>query len=73
MPLKRIFFRNYEVFHEAKFVNDLDQEMIKCSFYQRGESFAVFSSVFSDMLDRHATIQAQTVRGSNEATKQLNK
>ena len=32
------------MFDEAKFLHDLDREMIKNSFYQQEEAFAVFSS-----------------------------
>ena len=42
------------MFDEAKFLHDLDQEIIKGSFYQHEEAFAVFSSVFRDVVDRHA-------------------
>ena len=60
---------------EAKFLHDLDQEMIKGSLYQHEEAFAVFSSVFRDLIDRHAPLKQKTVRGNNTPylTKQLNK
>ena len=45
------------MFDEAKFLNDLDQETIKGSFYQRKESFAVLPSVFKDVVDRHAPLK----------------
>ena len=49
--------------------------MIKGSFYQHEEAFAVFLSVFGDMVDRHVPLKQNTVRGSNAhfMTKQLNK
>ena len=60
---------------EAKFLHDLDQEMIKGSLHQHEEAFAVFSSVFRDLIDRHAPLKQKTVRGNNTPylTKQLNK
>ena len=45
------------MFDEAKFPHDLDQEMIKASFYQHEEAFAVFSLVFRDVVDRHAPLK----------------
>ena len=49
--------------------------MIKGFFYQHKEAFAVFSSVFRDLVDRHAPLKRKMVRGSNAPfmTKQLNK
>ena len=42
LPLKKIIYRDYKMFDEAKFLNDLDQKMIKGSFHQHEEAFAVF-------------------------------
>ena len=72
---RKIIFRNYEMSDEAKFLHDLDQEMIKGSLHQQEEAFAVFSSVFRDLVDRHAPLKQKTVRGNNTPylTKQLNK
>ena len=53
------------MFDEAKFLNDLDQETIKGSFYQRKESFAVLPSVFKDVVDRHAPLKQKAVFGIN--------
>ena len=50
---------------EAKFLHDLDQEMIKGSLHQHEKAFAVFSSVFRDLVDRHAPLKQKTVRGYN--------
>ena len=63
------------MFDEAKFLHDLDQEMIKGSFYQHEEAFAVFSSVFRYLVDGHAPLKQKMVRGNNAPlmTKQLNK
>ena len=63
------------MFDEAKFLHDLDQEMIKGLFYQHEEALAVFSSVFRDVVDRHAPLKQKMVRGNNAPfmTKQLNK
>ena len=63
------------MFDEAKFLHDLDQEMIKGSFYQHEEAFAVFSSAFRYFVDRHAPLKQKMVRGNNAPlmTKQLNK
>ena len=52
-----IIYRDYKMFDEAKFQYDLDQEMIKGSFYQHEEAFAVFSLVFRDGVDRHAPLR----------------
>ena len=75
LPPKKIIYRDYKMFDEAKFLHDLDQEMIKGSFYQHEEAFAVFSSVFRDVVDRHAPLKQKMVRGNNAPfmTKQLNK
>ena len=75
LPPKKIIYRDYKMFDEAKFLHDLDQEMIKVSFYQHEEAFAVFSSVFRDVVDRHAPLKQKMVRGNNAPfmTKQLNK
>ena len=53
------------MFDEAKFLHDLDQEMIKASFYQHEEAFAVFSSAFRDVVDRHAPLKQKMVRVNN--------
>lgn len=45
------------MFHEAKFLHDLDEEMSKGLFYQHEESFAKFSSVFRDLADGHAALK----------------
>ena len=45
------------MFDEAKFLHDSDQEMIEGSFYQDEEAFAVFSSVFRDVVDRYASFK----------------
>ena len=60
---------------EAKFLYDLDQEMIKGSLHQHEEAFEGFSSVFRDLVDGHALLKQKTVRGKNAPylTKQLNK
>ena len=75
MPPRKIIHRDYKMFHEAKFLHDLDQEMIKASFYQHEEAFTVFSSVFRNVVDRHAPFKQKAVRGNNAPfmTKQLNK
>ena len=59
----------------AKFLHDLDQEIIKGSLHQHDEAVAVFSSVFRDLVDRHAPLKQKMVRGNNAPylTKQLNK
>ena len=63
------------MFDEAKFPHDLDQDIIKGSFCQYEEAFAVFPSVFSDVVNRNAPLKQKTVRGNNAPfmTKQLNK
>ena len=63
------------MFDEAKFLHDLDQEMIKGLFYQHKEAFAVFSSVFRYLVDRYAPLKQKMVRENNAPlmTKQLNK
>ena len=60
---------------EAKFLHDLDQEIIKGSLHQQDVAFAVFSSVYKDLVDRHAPLKQKTVRGNKTPylTKQLNK
>ena len=75
LPPRKIIHRDYKMFHEAKFLHDLDQEMIKASFYQHEEAFTVFSSVFRNVVDRHAPFKQKAVRGNNAPfmTKQLNK
>ena len=63
------------MFDEAKFLYDLDKETIKSSLCQDEEDFAAFSSVFRDMIDRHAPLKQEMVRRNNAPimTKQLNK
>ena len=75
LPPKKIIYRDYKMFDEAKFLHDLDQEMIKGSFYQHEEAFAVLSLVFRDVVDRHAPLKQKMVRGNNAPfmIKQLNK
>ena len=34
LPLKKVVYRDYEMFDQAKFLHDLDQEIIKGPFYQ---------------------------------------
>ena len=53
------------MFDEAKFVHDVDQEMVKGSFYQRRESSSVLPSVFKDVVDRHAPLRQKAVCGNN--------
>ena len=51
---KKIIYRDYKIFDEAKVQYDLDQEMIKSSFYQHEKDFVMFSSVFRELLiDMH--------------------
>ena len=59
---------------DAKFLFDLDQEMIKDSFYQHEKIFATFSSVFRNVVDRRAPLKQKIVRGNNAPfmTKQSN-
>ena len=52
------------MFDEAKFLHDLDQEMIKDSFYLHEEAFVSFSSVFIDVVDRHAPLKQKMGRGN---------
>ena len=42
LPPKKIIYRHYKMLDEAKFLHDLDQEMLKGSFYEHEEAFAVF-------------------------------
>ena len=72
---KKIIYRDYKMFDEAKFVPDVDQKMIKGSPYQHGEAFTVFSLVFRDVVDRNTPLKQKMVRGNNTPfmTKQLNK
>ena len=53
------------MFGQAKFLHDLVQEIIKGSFYQNEENFAVFSSVFRDVVGRHAPLKQKMVRENN--------
>ena len=75
LPPKKIIYKDYKMLDEAKFLHDLHQEMIKGSFYQHEEGFAVFSSVFRDVVDRYAPLKQKMILGSNAPfiTKQLNK
>ena len=75
LPTKKIIYRDYNMFDEAKFLHDLDKEMIKESFYRHEEAFAVFSSVFRNVVDKHAPLKQKKVCGNNAPfmTKQLNK
>ena len=51
---KRMIYRDYKMFDEAKFPHDLDQEMIKASFYQHEEASAVLSLVLEmRLIDMH--------------------
>ena len=51
-PIK-IIFRDYKMFDKPKVSHDLDQEMIKGSFYQYEKAFAVLPSIFRNVVDRH--------------------
>ena len=64
------------MFDEAKFLHDLDREIIKSSFYQHEEAFAVFiRCVFRGVVDRYPPLKQKIVRWNNAPcmTKQLNK
>ena len=63
------------MFDEAKFLHELDQEIIKGSFYQHEKAFAVFPSVFRDVVDRHAPLKQKMIHENNAPfmSKQLNK
>ena len=51
------------MFDEAKFLHDLDREIIKSSFYQHEEAFAVFiRCVFRDVVDRYPPLKQKIVR-----------
>ena len=65
LPPKKIIYRDYKMLDDAKRLHDLDQEIIKGSFNQHKESFAEFSSVFRDVVDRHAPLKQKMVRGNN--------
>ena len=75
LPTKKIIYRDYNMLDEAKFLHDLDKEMITDSFYRHEEAFAVFSSVFRNVVDRHVPLNQKMVRGNNAhfMTKQLTK
>ena len=75
LPPKKIIYIGYKMFDEATFLHDLDQELIKGSFYQHEEAFAVFSPAFRDVFNRHAPLKQKTVCGNTAPiiTKQLNK
>ena len=75
LPPKKTIYRDYKIFDEAKFLHGLDQEIIKGSFYQHEEAFPVFSSVFREVVDRHAPLKQKMIHGNNAPfmIKQLNK
>ena len=75
LPTKKIIYRDYNMLDEAKYLHDLDKEMIKDSINRHEEAFAVFSSVFRNVVDRHVPLKQKMVRGNNAhfMTKQLNK
>ena len=49
------------MFDKPNVSHDLDQEMIKGSFYQYEKAFAVLPSIFRDVVDRHAPCKRQSV------------
>ena len=49
------------MFDKPKVSHDLDQEMIKGSFYQYEKAFAVLPSIFRNVVDRHAPCKRQSV------------
>ena len=75
LPPKKIIYRDYKNFNQAEFLNELDQEMIKGSFYKENNPYEGFSNLYKNIVDKHAPPKEKTIRGNDAPfmTKELRK
>ena len=63
LPPKKTIYRDYKMFHEARFLHDLDKEMIKGSVYHHENSFAVFHQLLEMwLIDMHLQSKGWSVK-----------
>ena len=58
IPPKTIEYRKYKTFFKSKFLHDLDQQILKCAFYQNNEEmYSIFTRIFQNVLNKHAPLK----------------
>ena len=74
-PPKNIIYRDYKNFNEKEFLHELDQEMIKGSFYKDDNPYDCFSNLYKNIIDKHAPLKEKKIRGNDAPfmTKELRK
>ena len=68
--------RKYKIFDKNKFLNNLDQEILKGTIYQNNkEMYSIFTRIFQNVLNKHAPLKQRKVRRNRAffMTKDLSK
>ena len=66
IPPKTIEYRRYKTFDKNKFLQDLDQELLKGAIYQNNEGmYSVFTGIFQNVLNKHAPLKQKKARGNH--------
>ena len=66
IPPKTIGYRRYKTFDKSKFLQDLDQELLKGAIYQNNEVMcSVFTGIFQNILNKHAPLKQKKARGNH--------
>ena len=68
--------RQYKIFDKNKFLNNLDQEILKSTIYQNNkEMYSIFTRIFQNVLNKHAPLKQKKVRENHAffMTKDLSK
>ena len=66
IPPKTIGYRRFKTFDKSKFLQDLDQELLKGVVYQNNEGmYSVFTGIFQNVLNKHAPLKQKKPRGNH--------
>ena len=64
LPAKVIEYRNYKIFDQNEFLQNLNQELIKRNSCKDEQKYDIFTSIFWRVLDEHAPLKMKKLRGN---------
>ena len=75
LPAKVTEYRNYKIFDQNEFLQNLNQELIKRNSCNDEQQYDIFTSIFRRVLDKHAPLKMKKLRGNQAKfmTKELRK
>ena len=64
LPPKTVKYRSYKISMKLFFFHELDPKLIQGNLYRSDDPYFKLTEIFSSILDKHAPIKSEQIRGN---------